>query len=60
MALASAVATLDTELKSLKEDYRLIWKEKTGSVQDPFGAGNRRAGKGAGGIEGMVEGMNIR
>ncbi|KAK4056188.1 Nucleoporin nup49/NSP49 (Nuclear pore protein nup49/NSP49) [Microbotryomycetes sp. JL221] len=36
MALASAVAALDLELKKIKDSYRTIWRAKTGSVQDPF------------------------
>ncbi|KAM0792723.1 hypothetical protein ACM66B_002501 [Microbotryomycetes sp. NB124-2] len=36
MALASAVAALDLQLKKVKDEYRSIWRAKTGSVQDPF------------------------
>jgi hypothetical protein len=54
MALASSVAALDLQLKQLKDDYRAIWREKTGSVQDPFKAKSREA------LERGVEGMEIR
>ncbi|KAK4053400.1 Nucleoporin nup49/NSP49 (Nuclear pore protein nup49/NSP49) [Microbotryomycetes sp. JL201] len=36
MALASAVAALDLQLKQVKDEYRTIWRAKTSSVQDPF------------------------
>lgn len=52
MTLASSVAALDTQLKHLKDEYRIIWREKTGSVQDPF--------KRMGTIENRMEGVEIR
>jgi hypothetical protein len=52
MTLASSVSALDTQLKHLKDEYRLIWREKTGSVQDPF--------KRMGTIENRMEGVEIR
>lgn len=36
MTLASYVASLDSDLKALRDEYRAIWREKTSSVQDPF------------------------
>ncbi|CAH7690442.1 hypothetical protein PPACK8108_LOCUS25794 [Phakopsora pachyrhizi] len=36
MVLADRVAQLDTELRSLKDEYREIWRHQTGSVRDPF------------------------
>ncbi|GAA5903203.1 hypothetical protein JCM6882_006993 [Rhodosporidiobolus microsporus] len=56
VSLASAVSALDLELKGLKDEFRLIWREKTGRGVDPFrlnGAGNE-------GIERGVGGMAIR
>lgn len=52
MALASSVASLDAQLRQLKDDYRYIWREKTGSVQDPF--------RNKGGLESATEGLAIR
>lgn len=53
MALASALASLDLQLKGLKEDYRVIWRDKTGKVgMDPF-----RAAAGRGGQEEVRRGM---
>ena len=54
MALASHVASLDLALRQLKEEYRAIWRGKTGSVQDPF----RRPG--GEGVTRGVEGIAIR
>lgn len=56
MSLASVVAALDNDLKALKDEYRRIWRDKTGSVQDPFA----RTGGAAGKIEAAVERMEIR
>lgn len=57
MALASSVASLDSDLKSLREDYRAIWKEKTGSAQDPFVVGRNR---GEGSVESGIQGIALR
>ncbi|KAM0751631.1 hypothetical protein T439DRAFT_355538 [Meredithblackwellia eburnea MCA 4105] len=54
MSLASLVASLDNDLKALKDDYRAIWREKTGSVQDPF------ARNGGAKVENAVARMSIR
>lgn len=59
MALASAIASLDLQLKRLKDDYRVIWREKTGNtVLDPFKAA--RTKEGSNGVERGVRGMEIR
>jgi nucleoporin p58/p45 len=49
---------LELELKSLKDEYRGIWREKTGRLVDPF----RLTGGGPGvkGVESGVRGMEIR
>lgn len=37
MSLASSVASLDVQLKALKEDYRDLWRRQMGgTVRDPF------------------------
>ncbi|KAL8291812.1 hypothetical protein RQP46_002070 [Phenoliferia psychrophenolica] len=54
--LASVVATLHNELKTLKDDYRTLWREKKGSVLDPFTIGKPASGR----IETAVERMAIR
>lgn len=37
MSLASSVASLDVQLKALKEDYRELWRRQMGgSLRDPF------------------------
>ena len=57
MALASAIASLDLQLKRLKDDYRVIWREKTGnSVLDPFKAARTKDGS----VERGVRAMEIR
>ncbi|KAG0655347.1 Charged multivesicular body protein 3 [Rhodotorula mucilaginosa] len=58
VSLASAVSALDLELKQLKDEYRTIWREKTGRVVDPF----RINGGGASGvgIERNLRGIEIR
>ncbi|POY72946.1 hypothetical protein BMF94_4022 [Rhodotorula taiwanensis] len=58
VSLASAVSALDLDLKRLKEEYRSIWREKTGRVVDPF----RINGGGASGvgIERNLRGVEIR
>ncbi|GAA5993145.1 hypothetical protein JCM10908_001310 [Rhodotorula pacifica] len=58
VSLASAVSSLDLELKRLKDEYRTIWREKTGRVVDPF----RINGGGASGvgIERNMRGVEIR
>lgn len=56
MSLASSIATLNNDLKELKDDFRLVWREKTGSVQDPF----RRAGVTVNGVENGIGNMDIR
>ncbi|GAA5922071.1 hypothetical protein JCM1841_003142 [Sporobolomyces salmonicolor] len=53
VSLASAVSALDLELKALKDEYRAIWREKTGRGVDPF----RINGAGAGGAKGLEVGM---
>ncbi|KAK4705107.1 nucleoporin p58/p45, partial [Phenoliferia sp. Uapishka_3] len=55
ISLASAVATIDAELKVLKDDYRAIFKAKTGFVQDPF-----VVKRGSGKLENGVERLEIR
>lgn len=55
MALASAVAALDLQLKQLKEQYRQVWREKTGSAMDPFKVAKARQG-----LERGVEHIAIR
>ncbi|GAA5927387.1 hypothetical protein JCM10213_003457 [Rhodosporidiobolus nylandii] len=52
VSLASAVSALDLELKGLKEEYRVIYREKTGRTADPF--------RGNGGLERGVGGLAIR
>jgi nucleoporin p58/p45 len=63
MSLASHVAALDTDLKLLKDEYRILWREKTKSVQDPFAIHNynrdHNHAKGRG-IERGVSEMEIR
>ncbi|GAA5864705.1 hypothetical protein JCM1840_002206 [Sporobolomyces johnsonii] len=53
VSLASAVSALDLELKALKDEYRAIWREKTGRGVDPF----RINGPGVGGAKGLDMGM---
>ncbi|KAI5479124.1 hypothetical protein MNV49_004123 [Pseudohyphozyma bogoriensis] len=53
MSLASLIATLTSELERVKDDYRLIWRAKTGSVVDPF----RLAGSGSNGVDGVTRGV---
>ncbi|SCV72315.1 BQ2448_3852 [Microbotryum intermedium] len=36
LALASNVASLQADLDRLKDQYRVIWRDKTGRVMDPF------------------------
>lgn len=57
MSLASSVASLDHDLRTLKDEYRSIWRAKTGSVQDPFSIAS---GKGRRDIENGVAGIAIR
>ncbi|BGO98135.1 hypothetical protein RTBOTA2_001843 [Rhodotorula toruloides] len=59
VSLASAVSALDLELKGLKDDYRVIWREKTGRMVDPFRLGGG-AGTGGSGLEKGVGGMSLR
>jgi nucleoporin p58/p45 len=59
VSLASAVSALDLELKGLKDEYRIIWREKTGRMVDPFRLGGG-AGTGGSGLEKGVGGMSLR
>ncbi|KAI5892883.1 uncharacterized protein SCHCODRAFT_02627385 [Schizophyllum commune H4-8] len=36
LALAAKTATLDAELKKIKDLYRKLWREKNASLRDPF------------------------
>ena len=36
LALASKTAVLDAELQKIKGLYTQLWRQKTGSVRDPF------------------------
>ncbi|GAA5895087.1 uncharacterized protein JCM6883_002315 [Sporobolomyces salmoneus] len=58
ISLASSVSSLELELKGLKDDYRGIWREKTGRLVDPFRLGG--GGQGVKGVESGVRGMEIR
>ncbi|GAA5854855.1 hypothetical protein JCM8547_004097 [Rhodosporidiobolus lusitaniae] len=58
LSLASSVAALNEELRELKDEYRGIWREKTGKGGDPFPPPMR--GNGVGGVERGVAGMAVR
>ena len=60
LSLASSVSGLELELKSLKDDYRGIWREKTGRLVDPFRLASGGGGPGVKGVESGVRGMEIR
>ncbi|GAA5957231.1 hypothetical protein JCM3765_000399 [Sporobolomyces pararoseus] len=55
LSLASSVSGLELELKSLKDDYRGIWREKTGRLVDPF---RLASGGGGPGVKGVETGTN--
>ncbi|GAA5924457.1 FG-nucleoporin NUP49 [Sporobolomyces koalae] len=58
MSLASQVSTIDLELQRLKDDYRGIWREKTGRLVDPFRLG--QTANGVRSVENGVRGIEIR
>lgn len=61
VSLASAVSALDLELKQLKDEYRAIYREKTGRTSDPFRVNGSGAAVGAGsGLEKSVGGLALR
>ncbi|GAA5909896.1 hypothetical protein JCM8208_000983 [Rhodotorula glutinis] len=61
VSLASAVSALDLDLKQLKDQYRNIYRDKTGRLADPFRVNGSGAGLGGvGGVERGVGGMAIR
>ncbi|PFH53148.1 hypothetical protein AMATHDRAFT_55609 [Amanita thiersii Skay4041] len=43
LALASKTATLDSEVQKLKALYTQLWRQKTGSMRDPFNELDRNA-----------------
>ena len=49
---------MELELQALKDEYRAIWREKTGRLVDPFRLAG--AGPGVSGVESGVRGMEIR
>lgn len=51
MSLASQIAGLHNQLEKLKEEYKELWRERTGSVRDPF---KRNGDGGEEGADGMV------
>lgn len=55
LSLASSVSSLDLELKGLKDEYRVIYREKTGRGVDPFPKPSA-----TGGLERGVGGLAIR
>ncbi|GAA6052469.1 hypothetical protein JCM3770_001128 [Rhodotorula araucariae] len=59
VSLASAVSALDLELKQLKDEYRAIYREKTGRLADPFRVNSGGAG-GVGGVERALAGVALR
>ncbi|GJN88186.1 hypothetical protein Rhopal_001151-T1 [Rhodotorula paludigena] len=61
VSLASAVSALDLELKQLKDEYRAIYREKTGRTSDPFRVNGSGAAVGAAsGLEKSVGGLALR
>ncbi|SCZ91666.1 BZ3500_MvSof-1268-A1-R1_Chr5-1g07592 [Microbotryum saponariae] len=52
LALASNVASLQSDLHRLKDEYRLIWRDRTGRVTDPF-----REREGGREVAGVVSGL---
>ncbi|GAA5832257.1 hypothetical protein JCM3766R1_002355 [Sporobolomyces carnicolor] len=58
LSLAASVSGLELELQALKDEYRGIWREKTGRLVDPFRLAG--AGPGVSGVESGVRGMEIR
>ncbi|BGP37568.1 Nucleoporin nup49/NSP49 (Nuclear pore protein nup49/NSP49) [Rhodotorula kratochvilovae] len=60
VSLASAVSALDLELKALKDEYRAIYREKTGRLADPFRVNGAGGGSGVGGVERGLAGVALR
>ncbi|GAA5974822.1 hypothetical protein JCM11641_008377 [Rhodosporidiobolus odoratus] len=61
VSLASSISAMDLELKGLKDEYRWIWREKTGRQGgDPFRGNGGSGVGGVGGVERGVGGMAIR
>ncbi|SGZ08932.1 BQ5605_C030g10826 [Microbotryum silenes-dioicae] len=52
LALASNVASLQSDLDRLKDEYRVIWRDRTGRVMDPF-----REREGGRDVAGVVSGL---
>lgn len=44
LALANKVAAIDADLQRLKAIYAQLWRQKTGSMRDPFNDLDRGAG----------------
>lgn len=54
VALASKAAGLDAELQQLKNTYRTLWRQRTGSARDPFDERDRGTmGNGEFGLDGL-------
>ncbi|GAA6063154.1 hypothetical protein JCM10212_006312 [Sporobolomyces blumeae] len=61
VSLAASVSALELELKRLKDEYRAIWRDKTGRMVDPFRLGVvGNGGNAVGGVEQGVRGIELR
>ena len=53
MALATKAAALDAELQKIKKLYTQLWREKVGSMRDPFNELDRGSDVGGLGLESL-------
>lgn len=60
LQLASRLSTLEHGTTELKDEYRDLWREKTGSVRDPFIERRREVLGSENGVLDAVGAMSIR
>ena len=64
LQLAARLSSLEAGTGELKDEYRALWRERTGSVRDPFEERRREvlgySGDGEKALEAMAGGMAIR
>ncbi|TEB25137.1 hypothetical protein FA13DRAFT_1738549 [Coprinellus micaceus] len=58
LALANRTAALDAEVQKIKAIYTQLWRQKTGSVRDPFDGNGKVAGPETG-MEFSMKGLNL-